>query len=69
MAAGARRPLTGTSFQYHLEGACPGSKGRKAGEEREQAGPHVDARKNTLPRSVPTTGGTPSQKLGAGQRL
>lgn len=38
MAAGARGPLTGTNFQYHLEGGCSGS-GRKAGEERQRAGP------------------------------
>lgn len=38
MAAGARSPLTGTNFQYHLEGGCSGS-GRKAGEERQRAGP------------------------------
>lgn len=38
MAAGARSPLTGTNFQYHLEGGCSGS-GRKAGEECQRAGP------------------------------
>lgn len=35
MAAGARSPLTGTNFQYHLEGGCSES-GRKAGEERQR---------------------------------
>lgn len=36
MAAGSQSSLTGTNFQYHLEGDCPGSKGNKAGQERQQ---------------------------------
>lgn len=44
MAAGAQSSLTGTNFQYHLEGDCSGSKGRKAGEEVSRAGPRVEGR-------------------------
>lgn len=52
MAAGcARDPLTGTNFQYHLEGDCSGGEGRKAGEE--SAGRSVEDGRDTrnTPRS------------------
>lgn len=58
--AHARSSLTGTSFQYHLEGDCSGGEGRKAGEEVSTAGARVDRRDTHLHTTFTREAGRPS---------